>query len=434
MDADVVIVGMGTAGSAAAAALSKEGLSVIGVDASPLDQAGARWVNGVPDWVFPAAGLPAPVSPVKIADSAPFHFIVGRTQTRLKLSSVLELDMRHLTAHLQQVAVGNDAKLHGEVRVTGLSGDTLHTTAGDLTARWFVDASGMSGARLAGQPTHHRGEVCVAAQQVHEIANPDGATAWLSAHQAEPGDVVCFTGVEGGYSILNVRADGDRVGLLTGSIPGLGHASGVSMLNAFVRDQPWIGERRFGGARSIPLCRPWVHVGDGNVALIGDAACQVYAPHGSGIAQQLLAARVLADALVQGAGPNGYNSRWQQTYGGSLAAADLFRRFSSTLSVPRLGHIVRSGILNPGVMADAMSQRAPSPTVGALTTSLMGLARSPRIAGSLLPTVARMRMIQRHYRRYPDQLSHRLRWARRLETLSSVALHPREMQGLTRSS
>ena len=47
-----------------------------------------------------------------------------------------------------------------------------------------------------------------------------------------------FTGVAGGYSIVNVRRYGDRVYLLTGSIPADGQPSGKQLLDRFVTIYP----------------------------------------------------------------------------------------------------------------------------------------------------------------------------------------------------
>ena len=58
---DVVVVGAGTAGAAAAAFCAERGLKTICVERAPLDRAGAAWVNGVPAWAFSRAGLAQPV-------------------------------------------------------------------------------------------------------------------------------------------------------------------------------------------------------------------------------------------------------------------------------------------------------------------------------------------------------------------------------------
>ena len=160
---------------------------------------------------------------------------------------------------------------------------------------------------------------------------PAGAATFLREWRARDGETVCFTGVAGGYSIVNVRVHGHEVSLLTGSIPANGVPSGLKLLEDFAARHDWIGGAVFGGARALPLRRPWEVIGRGAVALVGDAAGQMFSAHGSGIAMELLAARGLADALADGSGCWGYNVAFQRRYGGRLAASDLFRRLSASL-------------------------------------------------------------------------------------------------------
>ena len=74
---DVLIVGAGTAGAAAALFCARRGLSVVCLDRRPLDEAGARWVNGVPRWVFGAVGLAPPLPPEERSRGVPFRMVAG---------------------------------------------------------------------------------------------------------------------------------------------------------------------------------------------------------------------------------------------------------------------------------------------------------------------------------------------------------------------
>src|SRR5690606_38217140 len=142
---------------------------------------------------------------------------------------------------------------------------------------------------------------------------------FFERHDTPLGHVLCFSGVAGGYSIVNLRCDGRTVGLLTGSIPGEGHPSGRALLDAFAADNPWVGEVVQGGARALPLSRPDDLLARGSVALVGDAARQVFSAHGSGIGIGLVAARLLADTLAQGRTPRDYAVAFQRRWGGLLA-------------------------------------------------------------------------------------------------------------------
>lgn len=418
------IVGLGTAGSAVAAACVARGLDVVGVERGALAEAGARWVNGVPRWVFAHAGFTEPVGPELRCAETPYHLVGGWGPERIVLRSVLEVDMRHLVARLQAEAVAGEADLRGNIRAERLDGRILHTDHGTIDADVWVDASGITGLRLLGQPPPDRDDLCAAAQEVREIVDRPAAERFLETWGAHDGEAVCFSGIAGGYSVVSVRVHGDEVGLLTGSVPSLGHPGGAMLLRRFVDEHRWIGPTRFGGSRSIPLRRPWEVVGQGDIAAIGDAAGQVYPAHGSGIGQQLLAASMLAEALFDGRGPWGYNVEWQRTWGGLLAGSDLFRRFSSTLDAPTVRLLMRRGVLSPAMMGDALDQRAVRPSVRALATAVAGLAASPGLARRLGPVLVAMRALERLYAQYPEDPEEYTAWIGRLEWWTGVPAWP----------
>jgi menaquinone-9 beta-reductase len=414
----VAVVGLGTAGAAAARACALAGLDVVGFDRAPLDAAGARWVNGVPRWTFSAGGVPEPQRPELRGAEAPFHLVGGWGPERITLTSALEVDMRHLVARLQRDAREAGAELRGEVLDLRFDGGRLHVDGHPVAADVLVDATGHAGLRTLGQPPLAPADLCTAAQRVHRIADRVGADRFLAAWGAADGEVVCFSGVAGGYSIVNVRIEGDEVGLLTGSLPP--QASGGELLRRFVADHPWIGEPLFGGARAIPVRRAWTCVGRGTVALIGDAASQVYPAHGSGVGMQLVAAALLATALASGRGPWAYNVAWQRAYGGLLAASDLFRRFSATLDEADVRALMRRGVLSEGLMGDAMAQRPVRPDPRSVARAAAGLARMPALAVRLGPVLARMSAVEAWYRRYPEDPAALPAWAARLGQVSGI--------------
>ena len=360
MTFDLAIAGAGTAGAALAGHAARAGMRVVCVERRPLGEAGARWVNGVPRWMFEEAGIDEPRGDERLGYGHPFHLVAGRGPERVVVREhdVLDVDMRLLVARLQRDAIDAGADLRGGVTVHGLESGVLATSAGPLRARWFVDASGLAGARLLDQPRMHPADVCTAAQQVRVVRDPAGAREFLARHGVEPRATLCFTSIAGGYSIVNVRVDGDHVSMLTGSIPALGNPSGARLLASFVEDNAWIGDVVFGGARAIPLRRPHV-LARGDVALLGDAGSQVFSAHGSGIGVGLVAARQLADALARGAGPQGYARAFRRRWGLLLASYDLLRRLSQRLDARHVGWMMRAGLLNETSVRTALEQRLP---------------------------------------------------------------------------
>jgi flavin-dependent dehydrogenase len=357
---DVAVVGAGTAGAALALRATRAGMRVVCVDRRPLGESGARWVNGVPRWMFAEAGLDEPRGDERLGFGHAFHLVAGRGPERVVVREhdLLDVDMRLLVARLQRGALDAGADLRGEVTVHGVAAGALQTSAGELRARWLVDASGLAGARLLGQERIDPTDVCAAAQQVRVVRDAAAARAFLERHEVEPRATLCFTSVAGGYSIVSVRVDGDRVSLLTGSIPALGNPGGLRLLESFVAEQSWIGETLFGGARAIPLRRPRL-LARGPVALLGDAGCQVFSAHGSGIGIGLVAARELGDVLARGGTTEQYAREFRARWGMLLGTYDVFRRLSQRLSARQVAWMMRARILSEKSVRTGLEQRLP---------------------------------------------------------------------------
>jgi flavin-dependent dehydrogenase len=398
---DVVIVGAGTAGAGAAWQCAKRGMRVLCLDTRPLDQAGARWINGVPLWQLDDAGVPRPRGAELFGDDPPMHLVAGWGPERVVVEGrgVVELDMRELVARLQTLAQEAGAELRGGVRVLGLVGDRLDTSEAALQAEVIVDASGFAGARLAPRPFVAREHLCAAAQAVYAITDIQAARDWFADHEVPEGAALCFAGIAGGYSILNVRLHGDTLGILTGTIPAEGHPSGRALIDRFVAEHPWVGTQQFGGARVIPIRRPFDRLAHGRVGLLGDAASQVFSAHGSGIGFGLIAGRMLAEALAAGYGLAGYERAFLREHGGLLAGYDIFRRFSQQLPVADLARLMQVGLLDAESSLAGTAQRWPQSV--ALASKLEGLARAPNQAVALAEVGLRMLEAAGLYRVYP---------------------------------
>lgn len=363
---DVLVVGAGSAGASAAWQCARQGLSTLVLDRRPLDAAGAQWSNGVPGWAYDAAGLARP-GPDEASPTPTMHLVPGWGPTSLKVDGIgiWEVRMPVLQDRLRSVAADAGAQVVGGVTVHGVDGDLdatdgvvrVETSAGTVRARWLVDASGLHGAPWLGTRRIATSDLCVAAQQEHVLRDRHAAAAFFARVGAKEGEVVSFTGVEGGYSVVNVRFHGDTMAILTGTMAGAGLASGPVLLERFVADHAdWIGERLHGGSRAIPVATPG-RMARGRVAWFGDAASQVFAAHGSGIAQQLAGAPILADALASGAGPAAYARRWWTTFGADAGASWAMHRASRHLKPAWMVGLVRAGIVRPERVRAMLEQR-----------------------------------------------------------------------------
>ena len=412
---DVAIVGGGTSGAAAAAFLAEQGARVLVVERRALAEAGARWVNGVPRAAFDDAGVARPGPGESVGAPAPFHMVAPGGRIRVDDHDLIDVDMRRLGARLQGRAAAAGAMLEGGVTVHGREGDVLITSAGRVRAGWIVDASGVAGARLLDQPALARDRLCAAAQEVREVADRDAAIEWFAGHGVRPGEVLAFVGVAGGFSVLNVRLHpgGDTMGILTGSIPSLGFPSGRAMLDDFVRRHTWVGARVFGGGGAIPLGRPHHRLAGERVALLGDAGCQVFPAHGSGIGAGMIAARMLADTLARRAPLREYEVAWQRRHGGTFAFFEAVRRWNQACDAATLGRVL--GVLDAATLRAGIDQVLPRPSLASLPGQARALLGQPALVPSLLATALRSAALKALYARYPRRAEHVPAWGRRVD-------------------
>ncbi|UJR81372.1 NAD(P)/FAD-dependent oxidoreductase [Sandaracinus amylolyticus] len=420
---ELLVVGAGTAGAAVASLGARAGLRTLLVDRGPLERAGAQWINAVPRWCFDEARIAQPRGAELVGDEVPYHFRAGEGHVVVRDHGVLELDMSLLVARLHQDARDAGAMLEGEVRALGLEGGVeggaLRTDRGVVRADVIVDASGLAGARLLGEPpglTRH--DLCSAAQEIREVRDRGEAEALFARHRVPIGEVLSFVGSAGGYSVLNLRLERDHVSMLTGSIPAEGHLSGRAMIERFAAEHPWIGAPLRAGARAIPLGRPALPLAQGRVARIGDAALMVFSAHGSGIGAGLVAARVLVDAITRGGGLAEYETRWTRERGGVLAAYDLFRRYSQRMTPDELERLVAGGLLDAAMMRPAMTQLPPSLGTRALLAKAPRALRERALVSRLARVAARMEAIRALHPLYPSRPgAARAAWSRALSRM-----------------
>jgi flavin-dependent dehydrogenase len=459
---DVVVIGGGTAGAAAAWRFAAAGRSVALVEQQALDAAGARWVNGVPPWQLAAAAVPLPEPPERRERETCLrvHGPSGRRGVVVAPPPLLTMDMRALVARLQGYARAAGATLLGGLQLADVTIEGGRPTAvravptigpptagrgagRTLRARLFVDASGLRGALLrrvpalaAACPPLPASDLCVAAHEVAAVADTGAARAFLARHGAAPGDILAWTGVAGGFSVVQVHLSTDlgEADLLTGVIVDARQPSARELAARFRAEHPWLGAVRFGGGGHIPLRRPYSRLAAPGVALLGNAGCMVFPAHASGVGAGLVAARLLAAETLAAdpADPGSARAVWafQRAFHAGLGAVhhayDVFRRMTQAMSAADTDALFESGLITPGTSGAALDSRLPLPSPVELLSLLRGAAREPRSAARMAAALARMPAVfawARQHPRRPDDAALR-RWARGLAALQGVTPDP----------
>ncbi|MFH1530382.1 MAG: FAD-dependent oxidoreductase [Pseudomonadota bacterium] len=444
---DVVVVGAGTAGAAAAAFLAESGHRVAIVERRPFDEGGARWINAVPGWMFDRAGVAQPEGEERhgIFGTASFRSPLDRATLDIDGVPAWDVDMRALGDRLRRRATDAGVKVFERATLTGVEHRDDRPRAIEidlalpkgpgrslrLTASLFVDATGLTGAlrtrvhslQRACPPVAPR-DICTAASGFHRIRDRDAAWRFLDRHRLEPGRTVSWMSPEGGFSSIIISIDEAvaNVSFVVGTIADGRHLTGPELMRRSVQSYPWVGERRFGGEGLIPLRRPYDRLAAAGVALVGDAGCQVFPVHGSGIGNGMIAARLLADATAGAADPGassvlwGYQAAYQRERGAHCAPFDVFRRHAQTWTPEHVEGLLDAEALSEALWSEGILQRLAVPDREAALRGARALVRRPMIVGGVAPQVARMYAVSALYRSYPREPN-----LRRLKAWSQAA-------------
>ncbi|MEZ5374628.1 MAG: FAD-dependent oxidoreductase [Microthrixaceae bacterium] len=423
---DVVVVGAGTAGANAAGQLAARGRSVALVDRRPAEAAGAQWHNGVLPWQFAAAQVEPPV-PVDGSAAAPrtAHFFGpdGRHSATVTDSPVVRADMAGLGRRLRTRAVEAGVEILDSSDVLDVETDwagrlcaiEIGRSHGDgpgrrlrLEAALFVDASGRHGALRGAAPALtpwcpdvRDEELCSAGDHEFRVGDRNGARRFLTRHGAEAGQAVTILGPAGGWSTRAVTVANDlrSAAVLVGCLAS-GPRRTAPHLQASARaDLPWLGEVLSGAFGVIPLRRPFARFTAPGLALVGDAACQVFPAHGSGIGLGLMAGTMLAEGVADAddCGDEsvlwGYQYEYQRSYGGTLAAFESLRRMSTELGTSGVRDMIRAGLMDAEAMRAGLEQRWRPPSPASVPAAALRLASVPSAAATMVPRMVRARAL-----------------------------------------
>jgi hypothetical protein len=129
----------------------------------------------------------------------------------------------------------------------------------------------------------------------------------------------------------------------------------------------------------------------------------------------LVAARALADTLARGGSPHDYAVEWQRRWGGLLAAYDVFRRFSQTLTTTEIERLMDSGLLDEWSARSGLAQQFPrleARAAGRLVALARVLGTRHELGRRLAGTALRMSAAGALYAVYPRAPDKLPAWSR----------------------
>ena len=415
---DCLIIGAGSAGATAAVYLASKGLKVVVVDKRPRARSGARWINAIEDNLFDELDLGVVPDDVFAHSSRRFVITteVGNARSVIDRPRTHAVHMRPLNKWLIELAEEEGAtfRFDSEASVGAWDGAEREVHIGGRKNRvpLVIDATGFRLPDDRGDFSHTH-DACTAYQATYRIDDRAAAGRWLARHRVDPGDTLSIASVEGGWSVLNVMVGPklESVELLTGTMFREHVRPSVQVAKDFLRDHTWVGRRRYGGGRLIPL-RPLTEsfVDDG-VMYVGDCVGQVFPQHGSGVAAGMRAAAMAADvgaAAVQLGDTRvsnlwSYNSRWQRSRGAVHAFYQPIRYVTSSFSPEQTHAMIAAGLIGGRGLRAALSAEVAPVDLSVLPRAVLHIAELAPLLPRLVSTLGLSQGIYRHYRAFPKR-------------------------------
>lgn len=361
MGKKIIVAGLGHGGIAAAALLAKKGFEVTVYEKKSEGTLGYDWTD-----IFAPAALAAAEIPMPPKDKYEYkeHMTFfgpsarrGLTQRVPEDKLEIKMERKDIYSHLITNAerCGVDIIYDCEViapltlgnRVVG-----IRTSKGDFQADLVIDACGVNSPVRTNLPASmgiekhiRRNEKITIYRAFYNKASDEEVEAKFR--------VMLFAGGE--QAVSWVASEEEHTDLLVGKFKEFTLEELEKYADFLRQSSPRLGKERVRGGQfvEIPVRHPLsVMVGDGYAA-IGDSAFMTVPLIGSGIANSLKAAKMLADTVVADAGRSysaetlwNYQVKYYKELGAGLAPLECVKYLLLNLTPDELDYCFDSGLLN----------------------------------------------------------------------------------------
>jgi flavin-dependent dehydrogenase len=417
--AEVIVVGAGAAGLMTALELAGQGLHCLLVEAQAEEGWGHRFFVDIDSGAILNGQLPGPSNAAIV-----FHGDGGADV--LAPSGITGFHVQPLPVHTLRLWV-YEKQLLEEARARGVNvqmgskvtsfarvpgdkvGVHMHTRTGprEILCDLLVLATGVSFEMERELYAHFGIRRRIADRELmlaqHESWGVDPRKAAAAALPSPAGCATHFLGRGGPFSTLSLWLAADRksAALLAGSFPCDGHPAPDEML-VDLRQQLRIFTRRSTcGGGLIPVRRPVEMLAGRGVALVGQAAAQVFPLTASGVVLAARAARSLASAAREycreGRRPESlwkYNREYQASSGALQAGAEVLVRHVRRADASGQWHerIMRAGLAGPRDFVRSLQAASLVPSLPELPGKAAGLLKgglaSIGLSAAMLRSVA----------------------------------------------
>ena len=373
----IIIVGGGHGGIAAGMLLAKKGFDVTVYERNAKNNMGYDWTDIFDKKGWTAVGIPLPdKSKYNLKHDMTFYgpaMETALTQNTEEDKKEIQMERSDIYAHLIEHAEKAGVKFQYEENIEKpiLFGNRvvgIKTDKGEYLADLVIDACGLnSPVRRALPPSMGIQNNPIEYEQFYVYR-----AHFNKACEVPENDkfkVILLPNNELGISWI--ATEEDHTDVLIGRFHSFDRDYAIEQINKMRESNPSIGTEILRGDSfaNIPVRQPLgVLVADGYAA-IGDSAFMTVPVIGSGIANSLKAARILADAISNDlSGSYSAETLWtyQKTFykeiGAALAPLACVKLLLTRLEGPELDYIFAKGILN----AEDMTIDADSTSLGAM--------------------------------------------------------------------
>ena len=361
MKARIVVAGMGHGGLAAAAALAARGYEVVALEQRGRAEMGYDWTDIFDPKAFQAAGLPMPSGGL-YTYKEDMTFLNPSMSVRLrqhvpKDKREIKMERRELYHHLISCAENSGAQLVFDCKVLGpvMSGNRVTgvlTENGSYYADLVIDACGMDSPVKKNLPPGIPVERSVSRKDYITIYRAFFDRG-CNAEVRDKFKVLLFA--DGIRGISWIAAEDGFTDLLIGRFEDFDMAEAERFAGVLRETDPQLGSRVLRGGQfvKIPVRQPMCIMVWNGYAAIGDSAFMTVPLIGSGIANSLRAARMLADTVLEDSECKfdcktlwKYQVRYFKELGGGLAPLAAAKNILLSMNAEDIDYVFESGTLN----------------------------------------------------------------------------------------
>lgn len=379
MEKRIIVAGGGHGGIATAMLLAKKGFDVTVYERNAKDKMGYDWTDIFDKKGWTAIGLPLPEK-FKLKQDMTFYgpaMETALTQNTEDDKKEIQMERRDIYAHLISHAEKAGVKFQYEENIEKpiLFGNRvvgIKTDKGEYLADLVIDACGLnSPVRRALPPSMGIQNDPIEYEQFYVYRAFFNKTA--EVENKDKFKLILLPNNELGISW--VATEENHTDVLIGRFRSFDRDYAIEQINKMRESNPSIGTEivRGDSFANIPVRQPLgVLVADGYAA-IGDSAFMTVPVIGSGIANALKAAKILADAITNDLSGSysaetlwTYQKKFYKEIGAALAPLACVKLLLTRLEGPELDYIFAKGILN----AEDMTIDADSTSLGAMLSGM----------------------------------------------------------------